>query len=349
MLISAERLRAYLRCALSARLCVKSFTACALSLNLTLLACTNPAEHSNPLDPESPDYTQQGILRGQVTTIYPPYQALAGASIRLLPGGLTVQSDAGGNFSFGKLDSGNYLLEAERTGYAPRQLSTRVLARAERVVEIRLDALPIIASANITSARVATREVTAPRLFLEISAEASDLDGGNDIKRVLVKIPGRAAPDTLARANTFARWQRVFPNDELAPLNLHNLVGAPLEFFAEDGAGEKSTSQAFQLARLITEEPEPTYPSNGESFPRNNDRNLRWQLPVIAFDHSVRVEVYRLDAGFPFLISTLNLRSGANSLPYPGSLTSGTYYWTVKIIDGFGNSSRSKEATFQVQ
>jgi len=316
---------------------------------LALLSCTNPAEHSNPLDPESPDYTEHGTLRGQVTTIYPPYQALAGASIRLLPGGLSVQSDATGNFSFGKLANGNYALEAALSGYALRQLNTKVLAREERVVEVRLDALPTVASANVTSARVATREATAPRLFLEINAEVTDLDGANDVRRVLVSIPGRVAPDTLARAGSFARWQRIFPNDELAPLNLHNLVGAPLEFLAEDGAGEKSPAQAFQLARLINEEPEPTYPSNGETFPRNNDRNLRWQLPVIAFDHSVRIEVYRLDAGFPFLVSTLNLRSGANSLPYPGSLTSGTYYWTVKIIDGFGNSSRSKEATFQVQ
>ncbi len=321
-----------------------------IGLCAAMFACATPAEHSNPLDPESPNFTKQGVLRGQVTTIYQPYQALAGANVHLQPLGISLQSDSEGRFVFGKLDSGSYVVVAAKPGYTTLQRNAKVIAREDRALEMRLDGLPVVASAKITSARVVTREASAPRLFLEIAAEVTDPDGANDIQRVLIKMPGRAAPDSLTRASGLASWQRIFSSDSLAPLNLHNLVGASLEITAEDGAGEKAASQAFQLARLITEEPQPVYPINGEVFPRsNNERNLRWQLPAIAFDHSVRVEVYRLDAGFPVLILTANLRVGAVSLPYPGSLTSGTYYWTVKVLDGFGNSSRSKEATFQVQ
>lgn len=319
--------------------------------SIVLLGCTSPAEHSNPLDPASPLYTTRGNLRGQVTTIYQPYQALAGATVQLQPGGMSLQSDATGRFTFDNLASGDYTLEATKAGYATRQAMITVLPRQQHHAEIRLAGLPFIAAVALTSTRVATREPPSPRLFLEITAEADDPDGVNDITQVYVHIPGSAAPVALQRGSGLSSWQRIVPDDSLKPLVLQNLVGVPFVFVAEDGLGERSESRAFQLGRVIDQEPLPTFPIDGEQFPsRTNDRNLRWQLPGVFFDYVLRVEVFRLEAGFSFPIFTANnLRAGTNSLPYPGSLTSGTYYWTVKVIDAFGNSSRSKEATFVVQ
>ncbi len=314
------------------------------------LACTTPAEHSNPLDPDSPAYTQSGAMRVRVTTYYPPYQALAGARIRLLPSGVEVQSDAEGQYTFRELESGDYAVIASKAGYDTVQLAAQVLVREVRTLDLRLDALPVVASAQITGARIATREAATPRLFLEINAEITDPDGANDVVRARAKISGRATADSLARGLGISRWERTIASDELAPLNLHNLVGMPVAITAEDGAGKSAAPVVVRLARIIDEEPLPISPSNGDVPPNPSAVILRWQLPAISFDHTFNVEIFRWDAGFPAQFFTArNVRAGTNALPYPGRLSSGTYYWTVKIVDGFGNSSRSKEATFQVQ
>lgn len=350
MLKAHEKLRAIV--AFAARFLSAVFRDAVFSYVIIVLAlgCTSPAEHGNPLDPASPLYTTRGTLQGQVTTIYQPYQALAGATVQLQPGGLSLQSDAAGRFTFAGLESGEYMLDVTKAGYAARQMEITVLPREQHTVEIRLAGLPFVAAAALTSTRVATREPPTPRLFLEITAEVDDPDGANDIAQVYVNIPGRATPVALQRGSGLSLWRRIVPDDSLKPVVLQNLVGLPLSFIAEDGLGEKSEPRAFQLGRVIDQEPLPTFPIDGEQFPsRTNDRNLRWQLSAISFDYVLRVEVFRLDGGFSFpIFAANNLRAGTNTLPYPGSLTSGTYYWTVKVVDVFGNSSRSKEAPFRV-
>ena len=329
------------------RLCARGFANGAVLCAL-MLACTTPAEHSNPLDPDSPGYAKSGALRVRVTTFYLPYQALVGARIRLLPSNVEVQSDADGYYTFAELDRGAYTITAAKAGYDTVQLMVQVRAREMQTVELRLDALPQVTSAQITCARLATRQATLPRFFLEIAVEATDQDGANDVTRVRMQLPGRAQADTLRRDTGATRWKRLFAEDEIAPLSPHNLVGVPIQIIAEDGAGKAATPFTAQLARVIVDEPLPTFPQNGQSINPNNII-LRWQLPELYFSHTQSLEVIRLDAGFPVTISTANnIRAGETFLPYPGRLANGSYYWTVKIIDTFGNSSRSKEAPFVV-
>lgn len=314
-----------------------------------MLACTTPAEHSNPLDPESAQYTEAGSLHVRVTTFYPPYQALAGARIRLLPLNVEVQSDAEGQYTFTALPRGEYVVIASKAGYDSVQRNARINAREVLTLEPRLNALPQVLGAKLTSARIATRGATEPRLFLEAVVEATDNDGANDVRRVRVHFPNRAAGDTLQREPGPTRWKRVFDEEEIAPINPHDLVGVPLQVFAEDGSGKKSAPFAVQLARVITEAPLPAFPQNGEIINPNNI-TLRWDLPTLNFEHKQSLEVTRLDAGFQIPIFTANnIRAGDTFLPYPGRLAGGSYFWTVKIIDSFGNSSRSKEAPFVVQ
>lgn len=316
---------------------------------LALLSCTSPAEHSNPLDPQSPEYTTQGSLAGFVTSFYPPYQPLAGARLELQPQGVIVQSDGEGFYSFGELARGHYTLAASAAGYAPRTVSTEVVARQTRTETFRLDALPEIVSARALSIRVATRASETPFLFLDVAAAVSDRDGANDVARVRVEIPAMAFGDTLARASIPGNWQRVFSSAELAGGNFYDLIGEPMRLVAQDLPGAQGNSSPFYLARIISDEPHPLAPANGEVI-TNRSPLLRWQLPAIPFEYELTVEVFRLDAGFPVLILTVpKLAAGTNNLPYPGSLATGSYFWTVKIIDSHGNSSRSQEAFFQVQ
>ncbi len=285
----------------------------------------------------------------RVTTFYPPYQALTGARILLLPLQIEVQSDADGQYTFNELQSGEYTIVASKEGYDVVQLVTQIRAREMQFLEPRLNALPQVFAAKITSTRLTSRQPPVLRLLLDVVIEATDNDGANDVKRVLVQFPQRAQVDTLQRDLGPTRWKRIFTEDDIAPLDPHDLVGVPLQVFAEDGVGKKSAAFSLQLARVITEEPLPIFPQNGESINPNNII-LRWELPALNFDHRQSVEVTRLDAGFPVSIFTANnIHTADTFLPYPGRLAGGNYYWTVKIIDTFGNSSRSQEAPFQVQ
>lgn len=332
---------------------------CSLTM-VTVLAqwsCTTPAEHSNPLDPQSPNFTDKGSIAGQITSYYQPFQFLSGARVSLLShSGASVQSDAAGKFMFSALAPASYTLVAEAPGHAADTTTVEVFSRQTSTIDFHLDALPFVEEANVTSAHVKTHASASDTdlVFLDIRATMHDPDGPNDIARVRVDVSAFAFSDTLARGQPANSWQRIFAQDELkaangAAIDPYNLVGAPFQIIATDAPGASATSPPFQLARVIAEEPLALEPANGETITTGAPQ-LRWQTPALAFEYTLTLHVYKTVSGFQTLLLTIpGLPAGSNTAPYPGRLTSGSYFWTVTIIDRFGNSSRSKEATFQVQ
>lgn len=324
---------------------------------LALAACTTPAEHNNPLDPQSPGFTDSGSIAGQVTSYYQPFQSLAGARIHLLSDGTaSMQSDATGKFMFNALPPASYALVAEAPGYAADTASVEVFSRQTSTIDFHLDALPLMEAATVTAAHVKTRASASDTdlVFLDIRATVLDPDGPNDIARVRVDMPAFAFSDTLARSQAANTWERILAPEELktasgAGIDPYNLVGTAFQLVISDAPGATVISAPFQLARVIAEEPLPLDPANGVTVTTGAPQ-LQWQTPVLAFEHTLTLHVYKVVSGFQTLLLTIpELAAGSNSLPYPGRLTSGSYFWTVTIVDHFGNSSRSKEATFQVE
>ncbi len=321
-----------------------------------LFSCTTPAEHSNPLDPESPAYLNRGIITGIVTSFYQPYRPLSGADIHLLPTGTSRRSDANGKFTFAELAPGRYTLWATTAGYTTDSAEVEVAARETRVVDFRLNALPLVADARVTAAHVKTRASLSDTdfVFLTVTAEVLDGDGSNDLQRVRVEIPAAAFADTLRRGNSNGRWERTFPPEELrnqsgSLVDPYNLVGESFRIDARDMPGAQVTSAPFQLVRVIAEEPLPQEPANGEVLTTNAPQ-LKWFMPPLTFEHTFTIQVFKLISGFQTLLLTIpELPAGTTAAPYPGRLTTGSYFWTVTVTDRFGNSSRSKEATFVVQ
>lgn len=329
----------------------------ALAGALILWSCTTPAEHSNPLDPQSPNFTDKGSITGQITSYYQPFQFLSGARVSLLShSGASMQSDANGRFLFSALTPAPYTLVAEVLGYAADTLTVEVFSRQTSTIDFRLDALPLVETATVTSAHVKTRASASDTdlVFLDIRAMVLDPDGPNDVTRVRVDVPTLAFNDTLARGQATNSWQRIFSQDELktadgVAIDPYNLVGTPFQAIASDAPGAIVISAPFQLARVIVEEPFPLEPANGETLTTGAPQ-LKWQTPPLAFEHTFTLHVYKIVSGFQTLLLTIpGLVAGSNTAPYPGRLTSGSYFWTVTIVDHFGNSSRSKEATFQVE
>jgi hypothetical protein len=321
----------------------------AYAILLCLLACTESAEHSNPLDPESPLYTQKGSIAGRVMTFYEPFQPITGAMVEIQPGGLILQSDGEGRFEFTELEPDTFTLIAGATGYQEVAAKIEVNPREISSVNFHLNGLPAIQAPRATSSKVATREASSPRIFLDIAVEVQDPDGASDIKRIELTIPAFSFTDTLARlAGGGGQWQRIFNPAELSQIDLSKLVGLPLKSVVYDFPGAVVSSEPFFLARIISEEPEILSPTNNETT--GSAPVFRWQVPPVAFAFTQRIEIFRLDAGFPAFVTAIgNIKPEVRSLPYLGRLSAGVYFWTIRLIDDFGNSSRSKEATFQVR
>ena len=319
-----------------------------IDVALVLGACTDSPFHSNPLDPASPDYSINGRMAGRIMTFYQPYQPIAQATIELQPNGLVARSGADGRFVFADLAPDSYFVSIVQDGFSSLMDTLVIAPRGEVIQDFHLNGLPFVQGSRIISSKVATREAPSPLFFLDIAAELQDPDGANDICRVVLNIPMQSFRDTLAPAIGVGQWQRTFIPEELASLDMGKLVGAPLQFIVYDIPGAEVISQPFFLTRLISEEAETIEPINGNvalSAP-----TFRWQLPNIAFSYTQRLEIYRLDAGFPTLVTAIsNIQSDVKSLPYLGRLSAGSYFWTLRIIDDFGNSSRSKEASFVVE
>lgn len=333
---------------------ISSRTVCAVGvvtggLVFALLSCTTPADHNNPLDPESPGYTTKGRITGRVTTYYQPYLALPGATVELTPTATVVRTDAEGTFAIDNLEPGTYFIAASADSHQATRDTVQVAARSSIPVELRLNGLPIIDAVQARSERISTREAAADRLVLEISATLRDVDGPNDIRRVEFSAPAQAFTDTLRRAAGQAQWSRQFFSVDLPGVDFTGFIGTAMHLVAEDFPGARVTSDAFFLARIISQVPVALSPAHGDTI-RTAAPILLWQVQGVEFPHKIRVEVFALDAGFPrFITSVSNIAPGTTNIKYPGRLSTGNYFWTITIIDNFGNTSRSKEAFFRTE
>ncbi|MGH7600563.1 MAG: carboxypeptidase-like regulatory domain-containing protein [bacterium] len=313
-------------------------------------SCTSPAEHSNPLDPKSPVFSANGAINGTVTSYYQPFRPLANVEVRLSPQPLLAFTDEKGEFSFRDLPPRDYEIAARHPGYAAGTLAVSVPQRQSVTATIRLNGLPKVDSVVIVTARVASQPDSII-FFLEVAVTASDPDGANDVKRLTIMASDFAFSDTLAPVGRTGVWQRRFRSDELPSVPLPAWSGHALHVSAEDFLRQQTTAGPFFIARVIQEVPETIAPV-ADSLVTRTPLRFSWRNNPVAYPHTHEVEIFRINAGFPsFFAAIRRITAGNNNAVYPGSLLppSGQYFWTVKIVDEFGNWSRSKEAAFRVQ
>jgi hypothetical protein len=125
------------------------------------------------------------------------------------------------------------------------------------------------------------------------------------------------------------------------------LVGKSLVITARDRLGAASAGKAFSVTRVIQDAAIPLAPTALDTAAASPQ--MYWSQPTLQFAYTFKLELFRLDQGVPTLLwSVANLSPALSSFQYPGQLVTGTYYWTISVVDEFGNLSRSKEASFLV-
>jgi hypothetical protein len=314
--------------------------------------CLDNAPRDNPLDPLSGAYRDEGAVAGRVTRFYSPYPGLAGARVRLVPAPesplpeLVATTDAEGRFLLSGVRAGSYAVLAERPGFAGDADTVTVRAGALSEIEVRLDALPVVTAQSLRSVRISRWWPTEDLLRLEVEVDVEDPDGPGDVDRVWLSLAELSYADTLHATQTPGRFAGTIPAGQLPGGQIHTLVGRAFRVRVRDHAGRISEGAPLTLIRMIDQVPLPVSPQGFETV--STPRPLMvWEPQALPFPFTYRVSVVRVDPDVQTTVLVVGaLAPSATSLMAPQDLPPGSYFWTVSVVDGYGNSSRSKEAGF---
>lgn len=320
----------------------------ALLFGILSTSCLQDADRDNPLDPGSKGFTNSGVLTGQTLTFYSPFQGLAGVEVRLEPGPLVARSSGNGEFRFDNVPSGEYMISASWPGYATDSMSVFVAVGENTQVVMNLDGLPVVKSFTVSSCHIRRSFPLSDLYLLEFQAQLDDPDGVNDVTFAEVQIPDIAFMDTLLIGQAPGFFSKRIPEMELPGASINATLGREIFIRARDRAGFQTVAGSVFLARLIFESPQTQSPTNQELLNEANPL-LTWKAIELPFDFNYRLEVVGVDLGVNTTVWTQNdVANSETSIIVAEALTSGNYFWTVSVVDEFGNWSRSKEASFRI-
>ncbi len=316
---------------------------------LLQLSCLGDAERNNPLDSKSSKFSGDGKISGTTSALSGPV-ALSGVEVELEPGPFFAVSDAAGHFVFESIPAGGYAIVAAKTGYADSQDSVQVELDAVTQILLRLDALPVIDSVAVSSRHIARNFPADPLVLLEVVARVDDLDGFGDLALVEVQIPALNYSETLAETSERGIFQKILPQSEWPYGVFDNVIGLRIFVRAFDRAGALTVSQPHHLSRIISQATEVLAPQGGALFDVANEV-LTWRALELPFDFSFEVEVSRFfQLGLETVVWTKSgIDKAETSLAIATDLSDGIYFWTISVVDAFGNRSRSLGASFQIK
>jgi len=313
---------------------------------LGLLRCFSDAERDNPLDTKSPSYRAIGNIRGTVTRFYSPFEPISGAQVSLQSPQWATITGTEGDFLFQAAPIGMWLLRANKAGYAADSVNIEVQVGQVAEAILRLDALPVFQSASVISSHISRWWPTDDLYFAEFKAKAYDPDEPQTVIFVDVMIPDLGVVDSLIFNTANMQFEGNLNQTVLPDGNLQSLLGREIIFQARDRRLMRNTSAPIYLARIINETPVADTPQGLQTFIPPD--TLQWQPMFLPFDFSYAVEVVRFDAGISTPVWSRKNISATETITLTEQLPTGTYFWTVSVVDEFGNRSRSREASFLV-
>jgi len=311
---------------------------------LMMPGCVPDASHDNPLDPASSAFSNSGTLSGNVLSFYQPYVGIAGALVTLQPSGIAGLTNSAGVYSIDGVPAGNVRIIVSRSGYLTDTVDTKASVGSESKLDIHLDALPVVGACQVVTRKIDQWWPYAV-YSAAVTAAVMDPDGLGDVTGATLQV------DTMKFAMTYAPDQQVYQTTvdaaSLPQGSLEWLVGKSFSVTARDRIGASTVGKPFFVTRIIQDAPIPLSPTALDTA--SASPQLFWVQPTLQFPYSYKIELFRLDQGVPSLLwSVSNLSSSLSSFQYPNTLSTGTFFWTISVVDEFGNLSRSKEASFIV-
>jgi hypothetical protein len=185
--------------------------------------------------------------------------------------------------------------------------------------------------------------------FIEFETIVSDPDGIGDIQSVICEIPSMNYSDTLQADIVAGKFSSILFESDLPVLSVHQLIGRKIYFFVEDDFGTKTSSDAQFLTRIIEQTPQLISPIELQSidlFPID----FQWERISVPYPATLKIEIFQINLGIAFKADEIeDIEINEKNYIYSQNLNPGDYFWTINIVDEFGNSSSSREGTFEIK
>lgn len=128
---------------------------------------------------------------------------------------------------------------------------------------------------------------------------------------------------------------------------MESVIGQPFRYNIFVRHDAEYVAEPVYLFRVIEETPVLISPVQSDTV--GTTVELHWQPFDVAYLHWFRASVWRNEFEFEAEVwSSDTLSSVVESVVVSGSLSQGSYYWTLYVIDEFDNYSRSRENEFIV-
>jgi hypothetical protein len=183
-------------------------------------------------------------------------------------------------------------------------------------------------------------------LELDVSAVISNV---NNVDAVWVTIDTMQL-GSLSQVNNSSTWIGQFPQSYLPGGSLTRLVGHPLIIYCSTPNSDPQKSDPFTFVRVI--QPVPTIISPAFDTLVGTQPRLTWLSYDAEYDFTYSVEIVHISTGYtPTLVfqrNGINPDSTGVTVDTPLPAVPRFLYWTISVVDEFGNKATSFEATFRV-
>lgn len=320
-------------------------------LLVVFLGCVDNAPRDNPLDPFSPLHKGEGSLAGRVIVVrqtisWYEIQGVAGATVLHTESGIFVTTDSAGYFLFNKLPEGAQTFVCQKNNFTNDTFQVKIEAEKTVTVERWLNGAPVALSKNVVT-RTIDYAFRSPDYFVDVEAIVTDPNGYLDIDSVWCSFADTVLfPMNRVGVEKFT----VSVHSALIPTGtLHWLTGKPLRIVSRDGSKAVNISEPFFISRIIENGSTPLSPAVFDSVSRDSVVFM-WEPANAVYNYTSLVDLYQAGTEIKqWTSSPLPSSTEEIALPESVAIEPRNYFWTVTLVDEFGNSFRSKESYFVVK
>jgi hypothetical protein len=322
--------------------CSKTATVFVILSIMTLYSgCEAP--RNNPLDPDNPANEYQYLL-GEVKSVSIPYHPITDVLVHWPDLSISTTTNRGGQFSLELLDADVGWLHFSKNGYHSDSTYVTWQETDRHYIETFLNAHTVMENCEVFSV-IENRYPSLQTERMQIYLELSDVD--NDIDSVFLHIPIIEQTHLLTYNTTNKRYERTFSLYDFDITSLDQLTGHPLFISVSDIFNHTLNFDISSIKRVIRDEVIFIAPSGNELTTANP--KLSWEKFTPGFTHSYSVEVFTSEITPTRVWHVDSLPDSLSEYTVDSALIPGEYFWVIWAIDEFGNRSRSKPASFQVQ
>ncbi len=312
-----------------------------LFISLLFFSCEAP--HENPLDPLNGD-SNTAQLTGTVYTISLPREKIAGASITWRNENKSVFSDENGAYEMRISKKTDGFIVCNKEGFFSDSVFIDWEKLTEKSIMFYLNKKTELENASFTSSVIFSNDTTQNQSLL-VSIKVKDRDNDVDSITLANKSVGFFSPLDYNIASGF--WQRTFSVFDFSVVSLEELIGKEFSVIVIDFDNREIELNCGYLARVITQQPETVTPREDDEV--QVPFTITWEKYPANFNFKYQIQIFRNEVPAQLVYEEKNIDKSATSITIEGNgFSVGHYFWTLTVIDEYGNKVRSKPNVFKI-